>query len=382
MKQHKILFIDHTAVMGGAELSLLDLASAYADRCKVLLLTEGILHERLEQLGVEVDIISASETMLNLRASGGLSSIVSISEFWRLADAIAEAAVGYDLIVANSQKAFVVSALASIKKKVPLFWYLRDILTARHFSQINRRVAVFLANKFATRVIVNSRATGEAFIAAGGKKNLIQLVYNGFDARRFDAVTNEDINIIRSEIGVTDATLIGLFSRFSYWKGQHILLEAVRKLPEVRVILVGKALFGEEDYVLELKSLVEKPDLKGRIHLLGFRDDIPALMKACDIIVHASTEPEPFGRVIVEGQLARKPVIASAAGGALEIIDDGINGYLFPPGDAIALRQLIQKLIDDRSLAKDISQRGYEDAQEKFSLENTLDSFAEAIAEY
>ena len=380
--KHKILFIDHTAVMGGAELSLLDLASAYADCCKVLLFKEGILQERLEQLGVEVGIISASETMLNLRASGGLNSIVSISEFWRLADAIAEAAVGYDLIVANSQKAFVVTALASIKKKVPLFWYLRDILTARHFSQINRRVAVFLANKFATRVIVNSRATGEAFIAAGGKKDLIELVYNGFDARRFDTVTTEDVNIIRSEIGVTNATLIGLFSRFSYWKGQHILLEAVRKLPEVRVILVGKALFGEEDYVSELKSLVEKSDLKGRIHLLGFRDDIPALMKACDIIVHASTEPEPFGRVIVEGQLAQKPVIASAAGGALEIIDDGINGYLFPPEDAIALRQLIQKLIDDRSLAKNIGQRGYEDAQENFSLENTLDSFAEAIAEY
>lgn len=380
--KHKILFIDHTAVMGGAELSLLDLASAYADRCKVLLFKEGILQERLEQLGVEVGIISASETMLNLRASGGLNSIVLISEFWRLADAIAEAAVGYDLIVANSQKAFVVTALASIKKKVPLFWYLRDILTARHFSQINRRVAVFLANKFATRVIVNSRATGEAFIAAGGKKDLIELVYNGFDARRFDMVTTEDVNIIRSEIGVTNATLIGLFSRFSYWKGQHILLEAVRKLPEVRVILVGKALFGEEDYVSELKSLLEKPDLKGRIHLLGFRDDIPALMKACDIIVHASTEPEPFGRVIVEGQLAQKPVIASAAGGALEIIDDGINGYLFPPENAIALRQLIQKLIDDRSLAKDIGQRGYESAKEKFSLENTLDSFAEAIAEY
>ena len=380
--KHKILFIDHTAVMGGAELSLLDLASAYADRCKVLLFKEGILQERLEQLGVEVGIISASETMLNLRASGGLNSIVLISEFWRLADAIAEAAVGYDLIVANSQKAFVVTALASIKKKVPLFWYLRDILTARHFSQINRRVAVFLANKLATRVIVNSRATGEAFIAAGGKKDLIKLVYNGFDARRFDMVTTEDVNIIRSEIGVTNATLIGLFSRFSYWKGQHILLEAVRKLPEVRVILVGKALFGEEDYVLELKSLVEKPDLKGRIHLLGFRDDIPALMKACDIIVHASTEPEPFGRVIVEGQLAQKPVIASAAGGALEIIDDGINGYLFPPENAIALRQLIQKLINDRSLAKDIGQRGYESARENFSLENTLDSFAEAIAEY
>ncbi|MEL6441760.1 MAG: glycosyltransferase family 4 protein [Cyanobacteria bacterium J06621_8] len=379
MKQQKILFIDHTAVMGGAELCLLDLASAYAASCKVLLFEDGVLRERLEQLKVEVEVIPAAKSMLNLRASGGLNSLTSIPELWRLAGAIAKAAVGYDLILANSQKAFVVSALASLNSKVPLCWYLHDILTAGHFSQINRRVAVFLANKFATRVMVNSRATGAAFVAAGGKKDLIQLVYNGFDARRFDTVTTEEIKTIRSEIGVTEATLIGLFSRFSYWKGQHILLKAVRELSEVQVILVGKALFGEEDYVSELESLVQQPDFKGRIHLLGFRNDVPALMKACDIVVHTSTEPEPFGRVIVEGQLAHKPVIASAAGGALELIEDGKTGFLFPPGDAIALRESIQKLISDRCLAESLGKQGYASAKEKFSLKRTLSSFEEVL---
>jgi glycosyltransferase involved in cell wall biosynthesis len=103
-------------------------------------------------------------------------------------------------------------------------------------------------------------------------------------------------------------------------------------------------------------------------------------MKACDIIVHTSTEPEPFGRVIVEGQLAQKPVIASAAGGVLELIEDGVNGYLFPPQDVSTLRQLIQKLIDDRHLTQTIARRGYDSAKSNFALKTILESFAQAIA--
>lgn len=158
------------------------------------------------------------------------------------------------------------------------------------------------------------------------------------------------------------------------------MLEAIKHLPQVQVLLVGTALFGEQEYVSELKALVEIPELKGRVHWLGFRDDIPTLMKACDIIVHTSTEPEPFGRVIVEGQLAQKPVIASAAGGALELIDRGVTGYLFPPSDAIALSQLIQKLIKDPILAERLGKQGYVDAQQNFSLKTILASFEQALS--
>ena len=382
-KINKILFLDHTAVMGGAELSLLDLATRYTKSCKVLLFQDGPLCQRLTQAGVAVTVIPVSKTILELRTSGGLNSLATIPELWNLAVQIAREARGYDLILANSQKAFIVAALSRLKGKTPVIWHLRDILTAKHFSKLNRIIAVVLANQFAERVLVNSRATGEAFVAAGGKEKLLNLVYNGFDSQRFDRVTIEETNKVRSQLNIDDSVpLVGLFSRFSYWKGQHLLLEAVKKIPQVHVLLVGKALFGEEDYVSMLKTLANEPELQGRIHWLGFRDDIPALMKACDIIVHTSTEPEPFGRVIVEGQLARKPVIASAAGGALEIVNDGINGYLFSPGDAIALRELIQKLISDRSLAQSIGQRGYESAKQNFSLENLHSSFAKAISEY
>ncbi|MEO1670579.1 MAG: glycosyltransferase [Cyanobacteria bacterium J06631_2] len=381
MQQRKILFVDHTAVMGGAELSLLDLASAYAETSKVLLLEDGTLRERLQNSNVAVEIASASEAMLNLRASGGLKSLASIPELWRIAGQISKLGADYDLIVANSQKAFIVVALAALRGSTPVVWHLRDILTAKHFSKINRMVAVSLANRLAAKVIVNSQATAKAFVAAGGRKDFCQVVYNGFESERFDLVTSDETAKVRSHLGIGDATLVGLFSRLSYWKGQHVLLAAVQKLPRVHVMLVGEALFGEQEYVAQLKELAAVPELAGRVHWLGFRNDVPTLMKTCDLVVHTSTEPEPFGRVIVEGQLAQKPVIASAAGGALELIEDGKNGYLFPPEDTNALSQLIDKLISDRHHAQTIAQQGYQDAKTNFALETILQSFAAAIAD-
>lgn len=381
MQQRKILFVDHTAVMGGAELSLLDIASAYAETSKVLLLEDGTLRERLQNSNVAVEIASASEAMLNLRASGGLKSLASIPELWRIAGQISKLGADYDLIVANSQKAFIVVALAALRGSTPVVWHLRDILTAKHFSKINRMVAVSLANRLAAKVIVNSQATAKAFVAAGGRKDFCQVVYNGFESERFDLVTSDETAKVRSHLGIGDATLVGLFSRLSYWKGQHVLLAAVQKLPRVHVMLVGEALFGEQEYVAQLKELAAVPELAGRVHWLGFRNDVPTLMKTCDLVVHTSTEPEPFGRVIVEGQLAQKPVIASAAGGALELIEDGKNGYLFPPEDTNALSQLIDKLISDRHHAQTIAQQGYQDAKTNFALETILQSFAAAIAD-
>ena len=380
MKYRKILFVDHTAVMGGAELCLQDLAKAYSHTSKVLLFQDGPLRNSLKQAGVRVSLTPASKTMLDLRTSGGLNALKTIPELWKIATQIAEEAKGYDSILANSQKAFITAALATLKGSPPVFWYLHDILTARHFSSINRRVAVFLANRFATKVLVNSKATGKAFVAAGGKEQLLSVVYNGFEAQKFDTVASKDVATVRSQLGIGEAPLVGLFSRLSYWKGQHILLSAIKNLPEVHVILVGEALFGEQEYVSELKALADAPELSGRVHWLGFRNDIPTLMKACDIVVHTSTEPEPFGRVIVEGQLAQKPVIATAAGGALELIEDGVNGYLFPPEDVVALRERIVSLIGDRSLASTIAQKGYTNAKTNFALETILKSFRQAMA--
>lgn len=380
MEKKRILFVSYTAVLGGGELCLIDFAHAYRDTSEVVLLTDGVLKHRLEQEGVKVEVWQSSRSLAEVKVSSGLASLKSLGELWRLAKQIAQKSKDFDLIHANNQKGFVVSAIARFMGGAPVVWHLHDILTADIFSATNRRIAVTLANWCATRVIVNSQATADAFIAAGGNMKLLRTVYNGFASEKFDCI-EDDQSSLREQIGIPrDCRLVGMFSRLSYWKGQHVLLEAVSQLPDVHVLLVGDALFGEADYTEKLKNMANQPNLQGRIHWLGFRQDIPELMKACDAIAHCSTSPEPFGRVIVEAQLAKRIAIATIGGGTSEIVDNGITGFLIPANDAQKLVEVIQKIFNDPLATQKIVETAYHQAQRKFSIPSVCQAFEMAIA--
>jgi glycosyltransferase involved in cell wall biosynthesis len=118
-----------------------------------------------------------------------------------------------------------------------------------------------------------------------------------------------------------------------------------------------------------------------RVHFAGFQDDVPAWMKAMDVILHTSTEPEPFGRVIVEGMAAARPVIAAAAGGVPEIVRHRRNGWLVKPGDVAALAEAIGALRADPALARRLADQGRADAQTEFSVEQYLQRMMQAIGQ-
>jgi glycosyltransferase involved in cell wall biosynthesis len=380
MDQKKILFISYTAVLGGGELCLLDFAKTYRDNSEVLLLTDGVLKTRLESLGVTVNLLTSSRSLAAVKVSSGLASLKSIGELWRLAQQVARKSKDFDLIHANNQKGFVVAAIARFLGGAPVVWHLHDILTADIFSPLNRRIAVTLANWCATRVMVNSQATADAFIAAGGNSRLLRTVHNGFDSEMFDRVKDNQAGL-REELRIPrDRPLVGIFSRLSYWKGQHVLLEAAMQLPDVHLLLVGDALFGEAEYSERLKNMAMQDSLKGRVHWLGFREDIPALMKACDLVVHCSTAPEPFGRVVVEAQLAKRPAIATSGGGTSEIIENRVTGLLIPANEPQLLAQAIQDILSDRDFANSLTKAAYEQAKTKFSIPSVCAEFEMAIA--
>lgn len=380
MARKRILFISYTAMLGGGELCLLDFANAYRDSSEVLLLTDGILKTRLESLGIRVNLLTSSRSLAAVKVSSGFASLKSIGELWRLGRQVAQKSRDFDLIHANNQKGFVVAAIARFLGGAPVVWHLHDILTADIFSPLNRRIAVTLANWCATRVMVNSQATADAFIAAGGNSRLLRTVHNGFDSAVFDRVKDNQAGL-REELRIPrDRPLVGIFSRISYWKGQQVLLESAMQLPNVHLLLVGDALFGEAEYAERLKNMAMQDSLKGRVHWLGFREDIPALMKACDLIVHCSTAPEPFGRVVVEAQLAKRPAIATIGGGTSEIIEDRVTGLLIPANDPQLLAQAIQDILRDRDFANKLTAAAYEQAKTKFSIPSVCAEFEMAIA--
>lgn len=367
----KILFLDQSGKLGGAELSLLDVATHYRDSALVALFQDGPFREQLQTRQVPVKVITTDTTLDVRKDTNLLQALSSIGQLIPLVNRVVQLSQDYDVIYANTPKAFIVGALASYRSRRPLVYHLRDIISADHFSRLNRYLLIALANSCCSLVIANSNATRQAFIQAGGRPEIAKVIYNGFNSAAY-SVLEADYNRIRQELDLENRFVVGHFSRLSPWKGQHVLIEALSHCPEnVVALMVGDALFGENDYVFKIHEQVKALNLKHRVHFLGFRSDIPALMQACNLVAHTSTAPEPFGRVIVEGMLCCRPVVGAAAGGAVELINHGHTGWLTPPGNAQKLADVINTVYSQRELADTVAQKGKQHAQACFDLTNT-----------
>ena len=363
----KILFLDQSGSLGGAELCLLDIAQPYRDHCVVGLFADGPFKQRLEQQKIPVEVLTTQAIPIR-KGSSLLKSLTSAGQIPSLACNVAAMARGYDLIYANTPKALVIGALASALTKRPLIYHLHDIISPQHFSQANCFALISLANQFASLVIANSQASQSAFITAGGKPHLCTVIYNGFDISQYPV--NQSVGRRkREELGLKNCFLVGHFSRLSPWKGQHILIEALMLCPEnITAVLVGDALFGEQVYVNQLRMQVQDLGLQNRVRFLGFHSDVSPLMTACDLVVHTSIAPEPFGRVIVESMLCGTPIVAAAAGGATELITHGETGWLCSPNNPRQLAETIMNCYELTEHTQQIARTAYAEARKRFDV--------------
>ncbi|MBD2533942.1 glycosyltransferase family 4 protein [Nostoc flagelliforme FACHB-838] len=370
----RILFLDQSGKPGGAELCLIDIAKPYGvgfagrrHRALVGLFADGSFKDLLQQNNIPVEVL-ATQAIQVRKESSLLQGLKSLGQLAPLITKVVKISREYDLIYANTQKALVVGALASLFSRRPLVYHLHDILSQEHFSQTNLRIAVNLANRFSSLVIANSQASKTAFVQAGGRPNIVEVVYNGFDPKTYQTDESE-IHKLQQNLGVEGKFVVGHFSRLAPWKGQHILIDALAKCPpEVTAILVGDALFGEQDYVQKLHQQVAQLGLENRVKFLGFRSDIPQLMAACDLVAHTSTSPEPFGRVIVEAMLCGKPVVAAKAGGVMELVEHGHNGFLVTPGKPQELAQVIITCLQETEITATIANNARTTASERFDV--------------
>ncbi len=370
-----ILFLDQSGKLGGAELALLDVVKDYPNAL-LGLFEEGRFRELAEQNHVSVKVLSHQAIAIR-KESGWLAGLSSLGQLIPLIATVTRLSRGYDLIYANTPKALVVGAIASLMSRRPLVFHLHDILSPDHFSSANRRLLVGLSNQFASLVIAVSQASLKSFIEAGGRPELGAMVYGGFQPEDYcDDHSSQTLQTtahqLRASLGLQNRFIIGHFSRLSPWKGQHVLIDALAQcLPDTIAVFVGDALFGEQAYEQELHAQVDRLGLNDRVHFLGFRSDVVPLMTMCDVIAHTSTAAEPFGRVIVEAMLCEKPVIAAQEGGALEIVESGVSGWLVPPGDADQLAKTIHHCRDHWEEALAIAKRGQEQAKRRFDLTAT-----------
>lgn len=376
MPTARVLFVDHTGQIAGAELVLLDLVQPWKG-ASAFLFENGPLHKALADKQLNVIVSRWGQGLSLFRRDSSLARAIPLAgRLGAIIIEIARAACSHDVVYANSQKAFVLSAIATMFVRRPLIWHLHDIISSDHFATIQRRLQIVLANRCATKVIVPSRAAAAAFLAAGGREDLVEVVANGLDVKPETSTPSE----LRRELGLPEGLVVGVFSRLAEWKGQHVLVKALARLPGVSCIVVGDALFGEQAYAVSLGRLVEELGLADRVRFLGQRSDVPTLMRAVDVMVHPSIDPEPFGRTLVEAMLTGVPVIATDAGAASDILEAGRAGTLVPPNDPDALAVAISHVLTKPDGLTDQLEYASRRARSEYSSTRMLESVARLIS--
>ena len=169
---------------------------------------------------------------------------------------------------------------------------------------------------------------------------------------------------------------VGMHGMITPWKGQQILVEAAALLREygtqpIIYRIAGLPVSGSEPFLQELKAQIVTLGLDKQFEFVGLVGDIYEFLNNIDISVHASIDPEPLGRVIVEAQLAAVPIIASRAGGAIELIAEG-EGLFFSPKSAQELAARIHELASSTALRNHLGAGGQQAARRRFNSDQLM----------
>lgn len=370
-RQLRVCYLDHTAKLSGGEIALARLLETI-DRSAidpwVILAEDGSLAERLRAAGIQVDVVPLSGTVLDVRKDSVESGIFSkvglilqvLAYGFKVAALIRTQPV--DIIHTNSLKSDIYGMLVSRLCRVPLIWHIRDHIDVTYLPAFAVKMMRFLAARVPAFVIANSQSTLDQLHLAVAKPGAV--VPSGVDPHGevvYDGIAS-GIPPLASETASNGPLRIAIVGRLAGWKGQHIFLDAAAKLVEAGIdakfLLAGTAMFGEDDYVAELHSQVDRLGLQGKVEFLGHVDPIDAFLPTVSILVHASTSPEPFGQVVIEGMAAGIPVVATDGGGVKETVVHGETGLLVPMGNAQALADALRMLIDRPELRAKLSTKG------------------------
>lgn len=356
----RVVYLDHVAILSGGEIAILRLLPHLRHvHPHVILGEEGVLAERLQEAGISVEVLPFASAARNLRRdSVRLGSVSPAAALHTLAYTVRLAlrlrALRPDLVHTNSLKAGVYGALAAKLAGVPLVWHLRDRIAEDYIPRPAVRVMRSFIARLADGVIANSTATLDTLPARARKRGWV--IPDSVEVRGQQPRTAR-----------ASSTTFGMLGRIAPWKGQDLFLEAfATAFPagDERAVLVGKPMFGEEVYEQELRDLVTRLGLDGRVEFRGFREDVWSELASFDVLVHASLVPEPFGQVVLEGMAAGLAVIAPDEGGPAAVIADGETGRLFRSRDPESLAATMTALCADPSERQRLGSAGQRAAKE------------------
>jgi glycosyltransferase involved in cell wall biosynthesis len=369
----RVLYVNHTAEVSGAERSLLSLLTALPQTVEPRVATPaGPLQNALAAQGIPTTTITGTAGSLRLHPVHTPAAVAEMTAgAWQVRRASRR--LGADLVHANSIRAGIVLGLARVPR-VATVVHVRDCLPPGPVTSATMRLIAATA----TTVVANSQYTAQAMRASAPTARL-EVVHNPVDLERWDPARIDRARA-RADLGAAGerGLLLGVVAQMSPWKGQDTAIEALELLCregiDAHLLLIGSAKFvaratrfDNESYVARLHELVADAGLEDRVSWLGERDDVSELVRALDVLLLPSWE-EPFGRSLIEAMALGVPVIATNVGGPPEIITDGREGYLLPPRDPGAWAGAIRILAESAKRRAEMGVAGRRRVEQAFTL--------------
>ena len=386
------MFLSPAAQQGGAEAVLLDILGILRiDRpawvVHLIAGEDGPLLSKAGEMGVRCELLPFPKTVRvfgeNRPQGIRTNKRVFLSKLRRLFSwlPVARETVVYgwglrrrlrrlqpDLIHSNGMKMHLFGSLAK-PEGTPQIWHLHEYLGNR---SVMKTLLRWLAPR-CTLVVANSESVADdvrAVLSSGPK---VETVYNAVDldvfkpdGPRFDL--DQAAGLPPAPVGTIR---VGLVATFAFWKGHEVFLRAAAKTDEnIRFYVIGGPVYttaGSQRTLAELRHLAETQGILHRVGFTGFVEEVAGAMRALDVVVHASTEPEPFGLVIVQAMACERAVVVSAAGGALELVHPEVDALVHAPGDVDALISAIGTLAADPALRRRLGTTGRLHVNERFT---------------
>ena len=402
----KILFLSPLSELGGAERCLLDvlasIGESYPDVERHLVVgAPGPLVKEAGLLGVQVNVVpmpkvfamvgdsapdssSIGRSILAAIAvsAGGLGAIMYARRIRGLVRAIAP-----DVVHSNGIKSHVVAVMVS--GSIPVVWHVRDLIGRRRLVAMILRL---LSGRATAAIAISRLVESDATAVLGSVP--IHLIYDAIDTDAFSPGLGDSDRLDRlAGFAPTAGAVVrvGLIATYARWKGQEVFLEAIRQVPlssgpTVRYFIVGGPIYethGSQYTLAELRDIAATLGISDRIGFVPFQNDVVEVFRALDIVVHASTMPEPFGRTIAEAMACGRAVIMTDATGAGELAD-GTSAELLPAGDPAGLADAIRRLVEDGDARSTLASRSRIVALCRYSRERLgeamMDMFSDVAA--
>jgi glycosyltransferase involved in cell wall biosynthesis len=344
----KVLYLNPVGAVGGAERSLLDLCVAVRDIAPQLELgllagTDGPLLAKAEALGVPARLVPMPAALASVGDSGLRGAGIALQgarllgstpqllgQTLRYLDTLRQEVKAFrpTLLHSNGIKTHLLSAL--LPRGCPVIWHLHDFLSHRPLAG---RLLGLLDRRAGFGIAISSAVARDARSVLHSLP--MDVVYNAVDTSAFSPGDSEGVLLDRLA-GLPEAApgtvRVGLVATYARWKGQDLFLEAaaqalLHRSPGValRFYVIGGTVYVTRQSQwseAELRNRARRLGITEEVGFIPFQDDLPPVYRALDVLVHASSRPEPFGLTIAEAMACGRPVIASRESGAAELFSD------------------------------------------------------------